>query len=242
LGSEKLKSRIMQDEIIKHSRKILNNFKIKDLPFISKAKKISIEIFIIVFAVSFSIWLHGMNEYKREQKEVKMFYINTKEDLEQDIKWLKSDVEEYRKEEARLSDIFNLSTLKLDSLKQRNVDIAFPMHVFMNKINNGNYEGFKSSGKIGFIENEDLKKAILNYYQQDALKIIEMNNIYNQYLIKTLDSFEDIKDEKDLLSQKIQLKIKFLSLIAETNIKFCNESLIKKAEDIINNIDKELLK
>jgi hypothetical protein len=232
----------MQDEIIKHSLNILNKFKDMDQSFISKAKEIGVEIFIIVFAVSFSIWLHSIKEYKREQKEVRMFYTNIKEDLEQDIKWLKSDVEEYEKEEAQLNGIFNLSTLKIDSLEQKNVDITFPMHLFMNKINNGNYEGFKSSGKIGYIENEGLKKAILNYYQQDALNIVEMNYLHNQYLIKTLDSFEDVKDEKDLLNQKIQVKIKFLSMIAETNIKFCNESLIKKAEGIIINIDKELLK
>jgi hypothetical protein len=232
----------MQNEIIKHSRKIISVFSASNQSFTKKITEIVIEIFIIVFAVSFSIWLHSIKEHKREQKEVSMFYINIKEDLEQDIKWLKSDVEDYKKEEAKLKTILNLTSYKIDSLNQKNVGITFPMHIFMYNINNGNYEGFKSSGKIGFIENEGLKKAILNYYQQDALNIIEMNNIYNQYLLKTLDSFEDVKDEKDLLSQKIQVKLNFLILIAETNIKFCNESLIKKAEDIITNIDKELIK
>jgi hypothetical protein len=230
----------MEQELIKHSRKILSISKKSNQSFITKTKEIVTEILIIVFAITLSIWLHSVTEHNKEQKEVRTFLTNIREDLSNDLIWLKSDAEVYRNEEARLSDIINLSTLKLDSLKQKNVDITFPMHLFMNKINNGNYEGFKSSGRIGLIENEELKKTILNYYQQDALNIIEMNNIYNQYLIKTLDSLEDIKDEKDLLSQKIQIKIKFLSMIAETNIKFCNESLIKKAENIITKIDKEL--
>jgi hypothetical protein len=47
----------------------------------------------------------------------------------------------------------------------------------MNKrmTNNGNFEGFKSSGKLGFIESKGIKKQILAYYQESvpALEYLE---------------------------------------------------------------------
>ncbi len=42
--------------------------------------------------------------------------------------------------------------------------------------NNARYEGFKSSGKIGTIENNKLKNSILSYYQQTIPYIISQAN------------------------------------------------------------------
>jgi hypothetical protein len=231
----------MEKEILKHSRKIISISKKPNQSFFKKATETVIEIFIIVFAVSFSIWLHGLREHYREQKEVRIFLINIKEDLKQDISWLKSDVEEYKKENDKLTGILKLTSKKSEDLNGKNIDVSFPMYLFMNKINNGNFEGFKSSGKIGYIENEELKKAILHYYQQDALKIVEMNGLFNQYQIKTLDSFDNISDDNKI-GQKLQSKIEFLQLLAVTNYRFCNNTLIKNATDLISAIDLELNK
>jgi hypothetical protein len=229
----------MQEELVKHSRKILRIFRKTDATFIKKSAETGIEILIIVFSVSLSIWLHGLKEHHKEQKEVRIFLANIREDLKQDIQWLMSDTAEYKREEMQLDDIAKLASLKAVDLKKEDIEVSFPMYLFMNKINNGNYEGFKSSGKIGFIENEDLKKEILNYYQQDALKIVEMNSLFNQYQIETFDSFDNTLDDYTII-QKIQTRIEFLQLLAETNYRFCSNTLIKKANDLISAIDEEL--
>ena len=76
----------MEHELVKHSRKIFSISKEPNQSFIKKAKEIVIEIFIIVFAVTFSIWLHGVTEHKKEQKEVRTFLANTRTDLIKDLK------------------------------------------------------------------------------------------------------------------------------------------------------------
>ena len=120
----------MQDEVIKHFGKILNIFKTSNQSFIKKATEIAIEIFIIVFAVSFSIWLHGLREHYKEQKEVKIFLVNIREDIKQDINWLKLDIEEYKKENDKLKEILKLTSLRLDNQKRQNIDVSFTMHLF----------------------------------------------------------------------------------------------------------------
>lgn len=229
----------MQDELVKHSRKILRIFRKTNESFIKKSAETGIEVLIIVFSVSLSIWLHSLKEHGKEQKEVRMFLTNIREDLKQDNQWLISDTAAYKTEMVQLNEITKLASLKAADLKRNNIEVNFPMYLFMNKINNGNYEGFKSSGKIGYIENEELKKAILDYYQQDALKIIEMNSLFNQYQIETFNSFDNTLDDYTII-QKIQTKIEFLQLLAETNYRYCSNTLIKKANDLIFAIDKEL--
>jgi hypothetical protein len=235
----------MQEEVVKHSRRIFKIFKSPGPSYIKKAGEIGVEIFIIVFAVSLSIWLHSINEHSKEQKEVRTFLMNIREDIKLDLGWLTTDVEDYGKEVEKYKNLIELASSKSESLNRKNDSISFPMHVFMHKINNGNYEGFKASGKIGYIENEDLKKSILNYYQQDALNIMDINDLYNQSLIKTIDAFAEYGDKTDIsriLNPRIQFKINFLIMLAENNIRVCKERPIKNATDIIAKIDKELLK
>jgi hypothetical protein len=43
-------------------------------------------------------------------------------------------------------------------------------------INNGRFEGFKSSGKLGFIENSTLQNLILDLYQEDIPSLILSTN------------------------------------------------------------------
>jgi hypothetical protein len=229
----------MQDEIIKHSRKIFRALKSDDHSFAKKTREVIVEIFIIVFAVSFSIWLHGLKEHNKEQKEVRMFLKNICEDLKQDTIWQKADLISYRRELKGLNELLSLTPSKIDSMERHDIDISFPLELFTVKINNGNYEGFKSSGRIGYIENEDLKKTILLYYQQDALNLIGMNDMINQYQIKTLDVLDDALGNKSLLSQKIQVRVGFLQLLAASNYK-SDSLLLKKAADLISAIDQEL--
>ena len=85
----------MDQELVKHSRKIFSISRNANQSFFKRTKDIVIEIFIIVFAVSFSIWLHGVTEHNKEQKEVRTFLINTRKDLVKDLKWLKANAETY---------------------------------------------------------------------------------------------------------------------------------------------------
>jgi hypothetical protein len=236
----------MEHEILKHSRKIVHILKKNTQSFIKKAQDIVVEIVIIVFAVTFSIWLHGKTEHNKEQKEVKTFLSNIRKDLIKDLKWIKSDEETYRKANEGYISILHLTPAKIDSMNKVNsYDLSFPIHILLNKINNANYEGFKSNGKISTIENDELRMAILGYYQQDAPIAIETNNLYNQYLLKTIDALNEHSDRTDdeyYVSPQFKSKIGYLVMIGEMYIKFYKENPIKHATEIIKMIDQELAK
>src|ERR1700733_11208973 len=82
----KLERNKMQDEVLKHMEKIYKTVKSSQHSFGEKGKEISIEIFIIVFAVTLSIWLHSWSEHRNQQAEVRDFFIDLKGDLTKDIK------------------------------------------------------------------------------------------------------------------------------------------------------------
>ena len=64
----------MQDEVSKHTKKIFKTMSNKKYSMPEKLKEISIEILIIVFAVTLSIKLHEWSEHRHQQKEVKEFF------------------------------------------------------------------------------------------------------------------------------------------------------------------------
>src|ERR1700761_2797016 len=81
----------MQDELTKHGLKIYKTMSDKKHNFGEKFKEILIEIGIIVFAVTLSIYVHSWSEHRHEQKEVKEFLHGLKTDLTNDLLQLKDN-------------------------------------------------------------------------------------------------------------------------------------------------------
>src|ERR1700749_2090837 len=81
----------MQDEVTKHTKKIYKTVKDKEHSFAEKAKEVIVEICIIVFAVTLSIWLHEWSEQRHEQKVATEFLKGLKQDLLTDIKLLEEN-------------------------------------------------------------------------------------------------------------------------------------------------------
>ncbi len=67
-----------EDEIIKHTKKIYKTWFNKEFPFWHKISEFLIEILIIVFAVTISIWFHNLSEHKHQQEDVKQFLVGFK--------------------------------------------------------------------------------------------------------------------------------------------------------------------
>ncbi len=62
-----------EDEIIKHTKAAYKAFKDPEKDWIHKLKEILLEVLIIVFAVSVSIWLHNWSESVKDKNEEKEF-------------------------------------------------------------------------------------------------------------------------------------------------------------------------
>src|ERR1044071_5128761 len=84
-----------EQEIIKHTKKVYKMWNSKEHGLWYKVREFLIEIFIIVFAVSLSIWLHDRSEHNHEQKEVREFLLGLRLDLLSDIKEMETDSESY---------------------------------------------------------------------------------------------------------------------------------------------------
>ena len=237
----------MQDEIIKHTKKIYKTAKEPKHSLGEKLKEISIEIFIIVFAVSLSIWLHGWSEHRHEQQEVKEFLEDLKVDLEKDVR----DLEKQNSYLAYTSEgckfYGNLNQQKIDSLAKVNpIDrIKMNLNPIFKIRNTGNYEGFRSSGKIGLIKDRKLKTGILEYYQTTVPAKDDWQTYYNSLVFKLADELVAVPNANanpDIMYRAINAspKVKGILMNAASQADMViqlNEKVIKSAKEIIEEIE-----
>jgi len=235
----------MQEEITKHSEKIYKTVKNSEHTLGEKVKEIIIEICIIVFAVTLSIGLHGWSEHKHQQEEVSVFLANLKNDLKIDIQNIDNEKEAYQKSNIAYEKILALTPLQLDSIYKSKNKVNFPIHSHGHTMNIGNYEGFKSSGKIGYIEDEKLKQKMLSYYQIFVPAQDEVDKMYNDFLFKCFDKMienADKPEEKLYSDPKFKKTIEFLVKLGKNNIRVYNENTKPLAVELIKDIEKELNK
>jgi hypothetical protein len=185
-----------EDEIAKHSRKIYKTWFNKELTIWHKISEFLIEMTIIVFAVSISIWFHNLSEHKHQQEEVKQFLTGLKADLEQDIKEMENDKESYHKQ----SNLFTyLGRLKKDQMPNKdtlNTNSNWLTNSTALNPNDGRFQGFKSSGKIGTIENDSLQNDIMDLYEENIPALLHSTDAYIR--IKTMFFDLLIKNTKRL--------------------------------------------
>jgi hypothetical protein len=235
----------MQDEIIKHSKKIQSAMNNKNHSFTEKIKEVITEILIIVFAVTLSIWLHSWSEHKHQQDEASVFLGNLKNDLKNDIKNIDIEKKAYQESNIKYEKILALTTLQLDSIYKSKNKVDFPIYSHGPKMNIANYEGFKSSGKIGYIEDEKLKQKILNYYQIYVPAINEVDKYYNDFLFKCFDKMienADKPEEKLYSDPKFKKTIEFLVKLGKNNIRVYDQNTKPEAIELIKEIEKEMSK
>ena len=230
----------MQDEITKHTKQIYKTARDPKHSIGEKVKEIIIEICIIVFAVTLSIWFHNWSEHRHEQKEVAEFLRGLKDDLQKDVNLLEQNKNiivgldsNYRFLLTSLN--YNGDSRKTDSLIKNHLYFSIPA----THANIGRYEGFKSSGKIGTIENDRLKENILVFYQQTIPDLVYAETYVNTLQLKILD-FRIDKSEKTslknlLLSEKAQSLLGLAVHNFEVNIQEYEKAL-RQVNKIINEI------
>jgi hypothetical protein len=234
----------MENEIKDHTVKAYKALKDPELSFWHKVKDISIEVGIIIFAVTLSIWFHDISEHNHEQKEVKSFLLGLKQDISSDLVQLQGDRDAY----VQVSQAFKYVTtptpgfkIRMDSLKKHQ-DYLYNLTTFLP--NNGRYEGFKSSGKQGNIEDDSLQNNIAVLYQSTIPSILVSTNSYNQ--------------RKQLFFEYLNRSIKrnpdgstniLAVLSADEGVNICNtltfageivgryDSAIKKSKEILSEIN-----
>jgi hypothetical protein len=218
-------------EVIKHTKKVYKIWNSKNQSFGHKLKEFLLEIFIIVFAVSLSIWLHGLSEHKHEQEAVKKFLLGLREDLKQDIKEMQGDKKAYILQGNFYECITSKEFFSTSSDSTYN---KYREALSMNAgfvPNNGRYEGFKSSGKIGNIENDSLQNYIVDFYQEDVPNLLHSTD--NYVLRKSKLSDYILKNRKGINSPQSNLKL-ILKNDEPQNISYS----LKNINEVLNRYDK----
>jgi len=151
-------------EVANHAKQALKIVTDQQHPFWHKLRELLFEVSIIIFAVSISIWMHGIGEHHHEQEQVKTFLLGLKRDLQGDLNTINNVVKFHK--EMDVSFIYLRSLNPADPIDAEKFDAAYVkiLSSTMFRPEVSRYEGFKSSGKLINIDNDDLVEKILSYY------------------------------------------------------------------------------
>ena len=226
----------MQEDIIKHMKRAIAVVNDPHSSLWKKGREILIEVAIIVFAVSVSMSLHTWNTSRQQRNEVKEFLADLKEDLNKDKN--NRIGEKTRLEEAMqaIAQIRSLTPAKLADIRAMELTV----HLINRKTFSGNYDGFKSSGKIGYIHNKALKSAILSYYQESMPSLDQIEQFRNKQGVEIIELVGETNMKAHQFNNpRVRTKRGFVEQATRSLIesyKIC----VGQAEIIVAEIDKEL--
>ena len=240
-----------EDEIIKkHAKAAYKTWRDPDKNWMHKLKEILVEVLIIVFAVSVSIWLHGWAESRKDHKEEKEFYRGLEQDLKADIQEMISD-RDYLKNTLRQA----IYLLKAGNGAAANTDsLMIYSSVFFTQVQINprisRFEALKGSGKLDIIEDKKKLINITELYQKIFPNIFRNNQTFNTLTMDKMapalgelaqvDSSGQLVNLKQVLhSSKLQLQL--MQLTGNTaNCITAYTTGIEKANEIIKEIEEEL--
>lgn len=180
-------------EVVKHSKKIYKIWNSREHSFLHKLKEFCIEIVIIVFAVSLSIWLHGLSEHREKKQIAQSFLMGLKDDLQTDIKDLNDALQSYQLQKQAFycytQAIKHKQYLPQDSIDRHNAWIFFSTTSFTPS--QSRFEGLKSAGQIYYIENLALVNDILQLYQNQFQWLSSITNSYVNFKHTKLFDYYD---------------------------------------------------
>ena len=228
----------MQDEILKHTEKVYKELKNSNHSFIEKLKEVGIEIVIIVFAVTLSIWFHSWSEHGHQQAEAREFLLDLRNDIVKDTVSMSNEKKSLNSSLKDYYYVCDLSDKQMDTIK----NFRYNVSLVTRKTNDGNYEGFKSSGKIGFIENKKLKSSILQYYQEGMPSLSDIEKLNYLKNLEILEMFGGMSQkEKPFRNLILKSKMNLCKQISKGIVTAYDEN-IKQAKEILSEIDKETKK
>jgi hypothetical protein len=236
-----------EQEVIKHTKKIFKIVRNKNFTFWHKLRDFVIEVFIIVIAITLSIWFNNRSEHRNEQGQVKVFLTGLNSDLMADITDAKNSLDTYKKYNLLYTYLSNLDkSIKpnQDSLK---LALTYLYSYSSFREHKSRFTGFLSAGKILTIENDTLTQDILDYYQEivPALHTSEEDWIVEHTALVNfiIDNCKDFKNDLALWQTLTEPKAKYLSahLIPWPQLIERYNLVITKAEKITTTINKTYL-
>jgi hypothetical protein len=188
-------------EVAKHGKNVIQLMTKKEHGFAHRMREIVIEIATIVFAVSMSIWLHGLSEHHHQQQEVKSFLTGLKADLQDDIGQLEDTKLSYRGFDANYAYLASLDPKQepdWEKFKDAYYRIGSNWFFIPTK---SRYDGFQMSGKLGNIEDEKLLADILDLYQNRLQQVRNSEGGWSSRQRRLLDYVDTELEGDDQVSR-----------------------------------------
>lgn len=235
-----------EEEIAKHTKKIYSIWNNPEYSIWHKVKDFLIEILIIVFAVTLSIWFHNWSDHRQQKNEAKQFLTGLKTDLENDIREMTNDKIFYENQQKAFQFI---TRLKMNEVLNRDSLQYYSPWIFNTaslNSHNARFEGFKSSGKIGTIENARLQNEIMDLYTESIPYLlintgnyIGRKELLMQYIYKNRIKLSDSTSNLNIILSKDEAQniCNTLSLTTEVITRY--DTCINKASRIIEHINEE---
>src|ERR1700761_8991545 len=152
-----------EEKIIKHTENAAKAL-LKKGNWLHKLKEFLFEIFIIVIAVSITLWFHNWNDQLHERRLAKDFLIGIREDLKQTV----AEMDTNRVRYQHTLDYYNTIWPQMQANK---VDKHYMDSLSGNLTNmigfafdNSRYESFKSAGNLRLIEDRPLLQDLTRMY------------------------------------------------------------------------------
>jgi len=158
-------------EVAKHGKNVVHLMTKKEHGLAHRIREVAVEIAIIVFAVSMSIWLHGLSEHHHKQQEVRTFLLGLKGDLEGDVSQLTKMREGYKGFDANHAYLASLDPDKAPDWAKFKAAYAMSGANWYFIPTRSRYDGFLMSGRLINIEDDKLLTEILDLYQSKLPEI-----------------------------------------------------------------------
>jgi hypothetical protein len=238
-----------EQEVIKHVKAAVAISKDKTKKWQTRVLDILLEIGIIVFAVTLSIWLHNWSDSNKDREEEREFLAGLKGDLQLDMAEMKSDSTAYRLEQRAIGYF-----LRVGAGEAINKDSLF---IFKDLLfgdaqiypRSSRFEALKGSGKMSIIRNKQLLLDITDLYSKDFPQIERRNDYVNSLRESALIPFVHSHMQLDAAGNEINwqevLRMSQMRLMVKAQATISNNIVIygigiKKCEDIIREIDEQL--
>lgn len=240
-----------ENEIVKHVESAYKAVRNPQTHWLHKLKEVAIEIAIIVFAVSLSIWFHNWSDSLHEHKEEREYLLGLRNDVQANLASARDDSVFYARTLYKLEYFQRVGSgqpLSPDSLLSYQ-SVFFSSVTLDPRVSR--YEGLKGSGKLGIIENTDLLNNIINLHEVTIKHTEFLDNLYAEYSNRlgnflqehgTLghDNLMILNAEELIRMSQMRLLIAYGVHAIPNNMLRYQDSCIVQCRQVIRQIDSEL--
>jgi hypothetical protein len=153
-----------EEKIIKHTSDAAHALLKKNVSWKKKIQEFFFEIFIIVIAVSITLWFHNLNDHLHEKRLEKDFLVG----IRQDLKIIADKLDADRATFQHTLDYYDIIWKQIQENKVNKSYMDSASGNLTNMLgfafDNSRFESFKSAGNLRLIENQSLMQDITRMF------------------------------------------------------------------------------